>query len=485
MRSISPTHGARAAPEVNAPSLSSSCGGEGVRTEVAPPGARAYPVTTQPCSAGQPRPGVGVVSLPVAAQMGGAGHTFKTEPQTMTRETTAALQHSSIGSVTYPPSFVDLPFPSRPSSLVLEAPAEPAEPSLEERLDPYWRTLKEQEAPDEMDSLEALLNEEFEKRDRRLGLVKRDEKEGLKDGVKQEVEPVLSQPKLPKTTQATSAFMDPSMLVSRPVAALQGMGKPMHCFRGKGPITSGYAKPLPPDRRAQKSGKPSKGVKRVREMGKESGPSPSPINSPAWSNAGSAASGLDVDQLEEVVHENKYMQLIDDGADMLLPRDEGVADELPTQGMHIVVDLAREQYATATIPSSLRPELTNVGEVCAVHDDGSCDALLVCNCSSGGQKPGPCQGCGHGRSIFRVLPHQRQIACSECLNVDLPFALPQAHTMIDHMSMRRGGGNGVSSWSCLCGEGRGVVSRVTPLQPYTSACHECSRPSPTASACHE
>ena len=130
---------------------------------------------------------------------------------------------------------------------------------------------------------------------------------------------------------------------------------------------------------------------------------------------GSAA--LDFGELEEGVTESNFMQFIDDGTnDMPLPEHEGIVDEAPAVGMHVVVDAegsGAPPTSAAPVGTSARPAPSNVGLVVAVHNDATCDVRLL-----------DCQGCSEGKLIKRLQPHQRAIACSGCLCVNLPMALP-------------------------------------------------------------
>ncbi|KAL1528750.1 hypothetical protein AB1Y20_010082 [Prymnesium parvum] len=292
--------------------------------------------------------------------------------------------------------------PLPPAPIAPRPPVAKAESSdTLESFAPFWKTLQDQGADDEMDSLEALLDKEFEEKDRRLGITRSD------DGA---------------PPAKAAKYSHPPSIVTTGFPP-RGMGKPMPAaMYGKGPSSAGHSKPAPGGAKASKPAA-EKG-KKPRGKGKE-GPPTSPLpDSPALSLAGSVGSALDVEHLEEEARENKYMQLIDEGADMPLLRDEGVADEWLSPGMHVVIDLARLPYATTTISTATRPHPTNVAVVKALHQDGTCDAQMVCNCGADGEAR-PCEGCEPGRLVRGVQPHQRQIACSTCMHVDLAFALPQ------------------------------------------------------------
>ena len=191
--------------------------------------------------------------------------------------------------------------------------------------------------------------------------------------------------------------------VATPAMQPHGMGKPM---AGMGKPTYLPGAVQPPQRRSDPpADKGKKGKKNE----------PSPVHSPASSTAGST---LDVEHLEEVAHEQQYMQIISEGAELELSGDNASPDELPLPGMHIVTDLTREDDpfgCMLTIPTTQGPEPTNVATVVKVHEDGSCDAQLLSD--ERGHQP--------GKLLKRVQPPQRQIACSCCFNVELPFALPQ------------------------------------------------------------
>ena len=119
-------------------------------------------------------------------------------------------------------------------------------------------------------------------------------------------------------------------------------------------------------------------------------------------------------------------------------------------GMHIAFDEKLPKAgalpdAWAPIASSAPPGPSRVAEVTAVHPDGRCDALVVCNgCGGAGSLGGApkagkgkgkaaasgggggCGGaCGAGRALKGLAPPQRQIVCSGCQEANLCCALPQ------------------------------------------------------------
>jgi hypothetical protein len=105
------------------------------------------------------------------------------------------------------------------------------------------------------------------------------------------------------------------------------------------------------------------------------------------------------------------------------------------------------------IETSSRPAPTNVAEVTAARPDGSCDAVLVCNCHAGlrhaRERPAteddllvctPCTPgaapCGAGRRIEGVASTQRQVVCSGCMQVSA-LRTPHSGGLISEVSSRR------------------------------------------------
>ena len=138
----------------------------------------------------------------------------------------------------------------------------------------------------------------------------------------------------------------------------------------------------------------------------------------------------------------------------------GVADEVAS-GMHVVVNTSRQKLEYGgTLPTveypietSSRPAPTNVAEVTAARPDGSCDAVLVCNCHAGlrhaRERPAteddllvctPCTPgaapCGAGRRIEGVASTQRQVVCSGCMQVSA-LRTPHSGGLISEVSSRR------------------------------------------------
>ena len=100
--------------------------------------------------------------------------------------------------------------------------------------------------------------------------------------------------------------------------------------------------------------------------------------------------------------------------------------------MHVLVDSRRRKSDSlpdmwSPIPAAKPPAKSNVGEVSAVHADGTCDVALVCNDAAAGGKCGSqCRALtGPGSLVKGLVPPQWQIACSGCFGVNLPHALPK------------------------------------------------------------
>ena len=97
----------------------------------------------------------------------------------------------------------------------------------------------------------------------------------------------------------------------------------------------------------------------------------------------------------------------------------------PSTGQLIAIDAERSVSAElpdawSAIPTAASGCRSTVGVVTKLHDDGCCEAKLVCNCSGG-----KCtKRCGSGSVVKGLSASQRQIVCSSCTHANLPHALP-------------------------------------------------------------